>query len=93
MHTHVYKCVYKYIYVINSLSKMTNKHIVLCSVHIPRDIILFFFFVQKCTRQLRKSQICTRSLLIFFSWYLQIEKRLHRFDKTVFKLPIFILHN
>lgn len=53
MHTHVYKCVYKYIYVINSLSKMTNKHIVLCSVHIPRDIILFF--VQKCTRQLRKS--------------------------------------
>lgn len=42
MHTHVYKCVYKYIYVINSLSKMTNKHIVLCSVHIPRDIILFF---------------------------------------------------
>lgn len=43
MHTRVYKCVYRYTYVINSLSKMTNKHGVLCSVHIPRDTILFLY--------------------------------------------------
>lgn len=43
MHTHIHKCVYRYIYVINSLSKMTNKHGLLCSVHIPIDIILFLY--------------------------------------------------
>lgn len=67
MHTHVYKCVYKYIYVINSLSKMTNKHIVLCSVHIPRDIILFFFFCTEMYQTIKKiPNLHTITLDFFF---------------------------
>lgn len=60
MHTHVYKCVYRYIYVINSLSKMTNKHGILCSLHIPRDIIFYFFTeMYQMTKKKKKPQICT----------------------------------
>lgn len=59
--------------------------------------ILFYF----CTEmyQITKKKTKPNLYIILslsslnFSWYLQIVKRFHRFDKTVFELPTFILLN
>lgn len=45
MHTWVYKCVYRYIYVINSLSKINMVYYVQFTF-----LEILFYFLQKCTR-------------------------------------------
>lgn len=45
---------------------MTNKHIVLCSVHIPRDIILFFFCTEMYQTIKKIPNLHTITLDFFF---------------------------